>query len=157
MKHSFLLILPNRDTALKKKKTYRDYWWWRYLLGEDLPSGTLKKGIIYLKKKKNNKTNSLSQRLHVLPCYSCRYFEHDLFSSSTIRLLSAESCSEVIILCFTSICYHRNDCNNLNLAQCLSCRIKQEDWMGCMWKDLSENQNMLSKSKCCDKFTWQNN
>lgn len=90
----------------------------------------------------------------VLPCYRCRYFEYDL-SSSTIRLLSAESCSEVIILCFTSICYHRNDCNNLNLAWCLSCRIKQEDWMGCMWKNLCGNLNMLAKSKCFDKFIWQ--
>lgn len=78
-----------------------------------------------------------------------------IFFSSTIRLFSAESCSEVIILCFTSICYHRNDCNNLNLAWCLSCRIKQEDWMGCMWKNLYESQNMLAKSKCFDKFIGQ--
>lgn len=57
-----------------------------------------------------------------------------------------QSCSEVIILCFTSICYHRNDCNNLNLA-CLSYRIKQEDWMGCMWKNLCKNQNIVLVSK----------
>lgn len=105
----------------------------------------------YISEKKDS---SISQWLCVLPCYSCRYFEYDL-SSSTMRLLSAESCSEVIILCFTSICYHRNDCNNLNLAWCLSCRIKQEDWMGCMWKNLCENQNMLAKSKYFDKFIWQ--